>query len=678
MTFQSERNGCGLACLAMVLAHHGRVMDLAELREACQPGDHGVQLADLISYAARQGFDSRAVRLRPEQVNQLQLPAILHWDLDHFVVVTKCSKKSVTIHDPAAGVRCYSTQELGHHFTGVALEFRKNMDFIACKRSRNLSMRDMARQVPGFWAGLATVLVLTLMVQGLALASPLFVQLVIDRGLSGGNLEFVGSLALIFLGLTVARYLVVFQRGVLALSLSNSIGLQMTGSAFAKLLQLPAEFFARREVGDIVSRFGSIDSVRVALGQDLVAVIADGLFSLFMLFALCLYHPGLASIVIIFLLLTSAISLAGVVKEQGRRQEVLEAGAKQQSGFLESLENMEAIRNYGLQHQVFAKWRGRLVSSINANTSLQMLQLGLATWRGLLQSAEYLVLVVTGSMLIQEGDMSLGQLMAFILLRQHFTATVAAMLPRLAELRLLRVELARAADIVLQAATPAADCGLVPRPVLQNRLAVQDVGFSYPGQATSVFGKVSFSLPRGASLAITGKSGVGKTTLLRLLTAQLPLQSGSILIDKTPIEVLGHGRLVADVSIIMHRDTLFEGTIASNVCPDVSELDFDRLKRAGTLAGLGQSVAHLPLGWETPVGRRGEGFSAGQVKRILLARAVYRGPSLLVADEVFNAIDDSQAAKILQGLKQAGITVIFTTHNQFLARQASKEIELNP
>lgn len=280
MIYQSQINECGLACLAMVANYYGKKIDVRTLRGLFRIPATGASVKHLLVASNILELQGRPLKLNLKELDEIALPVILHWDLDHFVVLKKVNRNSVVIHDPAAGIRKYFKQELGIHFTGIAVEIAPLCSFKKDNLAPAYSLKQLFQPTPSFYRSVAQVFMLSLLIQFLALLSPLYFQLVIDQGLAKGDMDLIFLVALLFLLMVLAKAVVSYCRGALLLRFSNQLGFQLVGSTFGHLLSLPLGFFEKREMGDIVSRFSSLETIKQLLTQEMVAVVVDGIFSL--------------------------------------------------------------------------------------------------------------------------------------------------------------------------------------------------------------------------------------------------------------------------------------------------------------------------------------------------------------------------------------------------------------
>ena len=676
MIFQNEMAECGLACLAMIANYYGKFSDIRTLRESlCMPAG-GASVKHLLQAGLRLDLQGRPLKLDLKDIGLLTLPAILHWDTDHFVVLKKITSKSFVIHDPAMGIRKYGLSELDHHFTGIAIELSPTISFTRERQAKEVSLKALFKATPSFRQAIRQVFFLSLLLQVLTLIFPLYLQLVIDQGLSKGDMDIIFLVALLFLLVILAKTSVTYFRGVALLQFSSQLGFHMVSNTFAHLLRLPLSYFERREMGDIVSRFSSLDNIKQLVTQEMITVIVDGLFSVLTFILLFLYSPTLAFVALLFVTILSLIRLLVISRERSYRQEVLQSGAKQQTRFMENIRCIAVTKNYAIESERLSQWQNYYAYFINSSYRLGHLQLSLSTLHSLLFGIDHVTTIYLGSSAIPSGQLTIGQLMSFVFLKQNFSGSVAAMLPKLTEIRLLRLELDRVSDIIFEEPEQSfQDTNLFKRGI-SGAIEVDNLSFRYSPAQPELFRNLSFSITAGEFFAISGHSGSGKSTLLKLLLCLATPSAGEVRIDGRSILELGVSQYRSQVAAVLHEDGLLSGSLAYNVHLELEPLNSERLEAACRISCIYDDISKLPMGFTTQVGEMGVALSAGQIQRVLLARALYRHPKILVLDEALSHLSINAACEIIAGIRDSKTTLILVTHNAELIGLADCLLEL--
>ena len=672
---QSESTECGLACLAMVASYFGARTDLAGLRRDHAVSLRGAGLSQLMDVAARLRLAARPLRLELDELHALRTPAVLHWDLDHFVVLKKARKNTVEVHNPALGLRRYSLQETSRHFTGVAIEFQPVEGFEAVDRRVGLRIGDFWQRSTGLWQGLGHVLVLSLLLQLFALAAPFYVQLVVDEGIAKGDAHLVSVLALGFLLLVGMRVAVNALRGIVMLQLGGQLGLQMASNLLHHLLRLPVVWFEKRQLGDILSRFSSLKPVNALFSEGIVGALVDGVMALTTLCMMLLYDTRLSWVVLSAVVAYACVRIAMYPGLHRRTEECLQAGAREEGHFIESVRAVRTIKVFGQERTRHAQWLNRQTELVQRNLSVGMFGVGYGAAQALLAGIENVAVVYLGAQAVLAQQLTIGMLYAFIAYKTQFSERMTALIDRMFEVRMLKVHLDRLADIVLTAPESAPAQRILLRP-LGGDLALEDVAFSFSPLDPWLFSGVSLQLRAGESVAIVGPSGCGKSTLLKLLMSLLAPTEGHVRVDGRLLEAAMLPDYRQRIGSVLQDDQLLTGSIADNICFFDLTPDYEWLQRCAELACIDGDIRSMPMGYASLVGDLGAGLSAGQRQRLLLARALYRRPAVLLLDEITANLDPATAERVRTHLAAQSMTRIYVTHDPLLAASAQRCLQL--
>jgi ATP-binding cassette, subfamily B, bacterial CvaB/MchF/RaxB len=677
MVLQTEAAECGLACLAMVRGYYGHPSELGELRRRVAVSLKGVNLADLIAMGERLGLASRPVRLELDELARLGTPSILHWDLSHFVVLKSVSRDSVVVHDPAAGVRKLSLAEVSRHFTGVALELTPIGGFEPEQAAPRVRVRSVLGRIAGLWRSLTHVFLLALAIEVFAVASPLFLQWTVDQALVTADRDLLLVLALGFGLLVLLRTAVSAMRGWILMVLNASLSVHSKSNLFSHLVNLPASFFEARHQGDVLSRFGSQDAILQALTSDAVEAVLDGLLAAITLAIMFVFAPTLAAIVLAGAL---AYGLLRWLSYSGLRRASAEAivwAARRDSHFLESLRGIRTIKLFGGQEARHAHWLNLVVETVNRQLTSQKLVLGVRVTNTVLVGGLTILVIWLGAHRVLDNLMSIGMLLAFIAYKDQFIGRVSNLIDRSVELTMLRLHAERLADIALaprEAREHFQQSGGARQPV---GVEVRGLGFRYGDNEAPVLEDLSFRIEPGESVAIVGRSGCGKTTLLKILASLLPAGEGELRVDGKPLAQFGIARWRAMIGVVMQDDQLFAGSVADNVCFFAADPDAQRIEECARLAALDGEIEAMPMGYNTLIGDMGTVLSGGQKQRLMLARALYREPSVLLLDEATSQLDVATEKTIAAALRALRTTRIIVAHRPETIRSADRVICLD-
>ncbi len=674
---QTEAAECGLACLAMVMGYHGVITDLATLRARHAISLKGMTLASLAKLAQDERLGFRAVRLQLKDLANLSTPAILHWDLNHFVVLKSVSGNTVTVHDPDVGERRYTMQEVNEHFTGVALELWPDPGFEPRKESKPIALGQLIGQVSGFWPALARILTLSLVLQIFVLTGPLFMQWILDHVIVSRDTNLLTTLALGFLLLLLIQQGVGILRSWMLLTINTSIRVQWKANIFTHLLRLPLEYFQKRHLGDIVSRTNSIDEIQRVLTSAFVESLLDGLMMILTMVMMFIYNPTLAWIALMAVALYLALRLLWFKPLYLATEEQIVRGATLATHYLETIRGMRTIKLFARQLVRRSAWQTLLINETNATLRIQKLRILYGLARSMLSGVFNIVLLWMGATQILAGQLSVGMLMAFLAYRSQFDSRVTGLIDQFIDLKMLRLYGERLADVVLTPGEEEIRRTLTEQiPDKAPEIAVKDLRFRYAEQDPWVLEGVSLAIQPGEAVAITGPSGCGKTTLANLLLGVLKPQEGTITVGGVPLEKIGNDTWRTMVGTVMQDDTLFAGSIAENICFFDPRPDNEHIEECARLAAIHKDIEAMPMGYQTLVGDMGTVLSGGQKQRVTLARALYKKPQVLLLDEATSHLDVKREAQVNESIAGLNITRVVIAHRPETIGSAQRVIEM--
>jgi ATP-binding cassette, subfamily B, bacterial CvaB/MchF/RaxB len=674
IVMQTEGAECGLACLAMIASYHGYTTDLLTLRRDHAISMKGSTLKSLIDIGDSMKLAARPLRVELSGLSQVRLPAVAHFDFNHFVVITAIKKDRVIINDPARGVRELLIADFSKHFTGIILELTPTPNFEKKRITQSFSVWSMFRDTRGVKTALLRLIMLALGFEVFALAMPWFTQLTIDEVLVSSDRSLMTVLAIGFGVLVLIQSTVMALRGWLLLHLTSSLSLQLLTQLFSHLLRLPLSFFEKRHVGDLLSRFSSMDVIQRTLTGSSLEVLIDGVLSITMLAVMLIYSAKLTLVVIIFAMLYALLRWALFRPMREASNEQLVFAAQQQTHFIESLRGMQTIKLHQGEPDRLSRWQNAVVDSINASIRTQTLTLSYKTASFALFGLEGVVILWLGAHEVMAGAFSVGMLLAFLAYKVVFVTRLANLIDKFTEFKLLDLHAERVADVALAGSEPR---GTAPAPDLARATwQIEDLGFRYGPQDAFIFRHVNFTIEPNESVALTGASGAGKTTLAKVVVGLLPATEGRVLIDGIDIREIEPTSLRSQLAAVMQEDYVFAGSINENVSLFDPQVDLERVQIALQQASLAEDVDRMPMKNDTLVGNMGSTLSGGQRQRLLLARALYRQPKFLLLDEATSALDDAREAAVNQAVQQLAVTTLIIAHRQSTVEMAGKRVAL--
>ncbi len=678
LMLQTEAAECGLASLAMVAGYHGFQTDISSMRRLFLVSIKGTTLGHLIQMAHALQMNTRPVKLDLEDLPQLRMPCILHWNFNHFVVLKEVTKKGVVIHDPAIGIRRMTFEEVSDTFTGVALELWPNTGFRKVTYKQRLSLRELMGNVTGLFRSLSQVLVLAISLEVFALVSPFFLQWVIDNVIVSADRDLLTTLALGFGLLMLMQQLVMTLRSWVIMHMATTLNVQWRANVFTHLLNLPVQYFEKRHLGDVVSRFGSIDLIQRTLTSSFVEAILDGIMTLVTLVMMFVYSPKLAWIAVGAMVLYGIGRWAWYSPLRAATEEQIIHAAKQQSHFLETIRGVKTIKLFLRQDERRATWLTLLVDQINADLRTQKLHVAFRLLNGILFGVERILIIWLGASLVLDGNFTIGVLTAFIAYKDQFDSRVASLIDKAVEIKMLRLQGERLADIVLAEVedTQQATVQLEPTEV-EPSIAVRGLRFRYADQEPWVLDGIDLDIEAGESVAIVGPSGCGKTTLVNAILGIRPPVEGEVMIGGYSVKQMGFETLRGMIGTVMQDDSLFAGSITDNISFFDNKVDHERVEACAKLAAIHEEIVAMPMGYATLIGDMGTALSGGQKQRVLLARALYKQPRILLLDEATSHLDTTRESLVNSSIKSLNLTRVVVAHRPETIAAADRVIVLS-
>jgi len=675
---QTEAAECGIACLAMIACYHGHAADVATLRRRFSVSLQGTTLAALCDFAARLGLASRAVRLELEDLRRLALPCVLHWNFTHFVVLRRAGARTITIHDPSRGARTVSLSEAADAFTGVALELWPGPQFERRSPQPPVRLRELVGKVSGLAGSFAQILLVAAALETFVVAHPLFLQWVVDHALVTASAELLTLLTLGFGLLVLCEQATAGLRSWIVMHFETTLSLQWHANVFAHLLRLPVPYFEKRHLGDVVSRFRSIDAIQRTVTTASIEAVVDGGMSVVLLIVMCCYSLPLTALCLAAVALYAAGRWLAHAPLREARHEQIAGAARQDSHFIETVRGIRAIRLFQRGSERRAAWLALLVEQVNAGLRAAKLGIVLRSANGLLFGLENVLVVYLGATLVLDGRFSTGMLLAFVAYKRQLALRVSALIDKVFEVRLLELHCERLADIVLTAPAEALDSPgrlMAAQSTIVPAITIRGLRYRYAEHAPFVLDGVDLEVAAGECVAIVGTSGCGKTTLLHVVLGILPASAGDVLIGGVPLSQL-NGELRRSIGCVTQNDCLFAGSIADNISFCDASADQARIEECARLAAIHDEIAALPMAYNTLVGFLGSTLSAGQQQRVLLARALYARPRVLILDEATSHLDLKHERAVAARLKRLEITRILVAHRPETVAAADRIVRL--
>lgn len=667
---QTSAVECGAACLAMVLAYYGRKVDIAEIRERCGVGRDGLSVSGLLKAARAYGLYTRAVTLESQELRFVTLPAIIHWNFNHFLVLERWSATAVDVVDPVLGRRRLRSAEFERGFTGVVMTLEPGASFERQHAPSKVSLRTYAagyvKTMPGSFL---QVIGASLLLQLFGLTIPIFTKVVVDQIIPSGLHD---ELTLLGLGLVIllgAQFVMTLLRGLVLLYLQTRIDMRMMLRFFDHMLALPVRFFQQRSSGDLLSRMSSNQAIRDTINRQLISTLLDGSLVAVYFFILLSQSPLFGLVVFCFgvlqiLLLLSTTRLMHRLSLSG-----LTAQGKAQGYATEVLVGMPTLKAMGAEYLALERWSNLFFEGINTSVRQNTVSMLITTTLSTISAAAPLALLWFGAGQVLNGVLPLGTMLALNALSIALLTPLTTLVTNGQNLQLIASHLERITDVL--EAQPEQDSSSVNLPPqLCGNVQLDHVDFQYDAHGPLVLKDITLDIRAGQRVAIVGRTGSGKSTLGHLLLGLYPPTRGKIYYDSHPLQSLNYQAVRSQFGVVIQDSHLFSGSIRENIVLGNPHIGMEQIRRAAQAAGIDDEIMTMPMGYETSVAEDGNVLSGGQRQRIALARALVHEPALLLLDEATSALDVATERLIECNLSALACTQIIIAHRLSTVRNA--------
>ncbi len=671
VTLQIETAECGLACLSMILGYYKGDSDLFTLR--CQYGvsSRGVNLQNLIDISKSLGFITRPLSLELDEVKQLKLPCILHWEFNHFVVLTKVTDKYFIIHDPAFGKKKLTKERFSNSFTGVALELWAEVKFEKQKSENKISFYETLKHISGIKDALIKIFSLSALIELIGLLMPIGTQLVMDHVILAKDQSLLLIICIGLFFFTFFNSAVSMFRAWISLKMSYYINFQWTASFFSHLLRLPLEFFEKRQVGDISSRFISLSTIQKTLTSSIVSTIIDTIMTFCLIVMMILYGGWLFWVVLGFSILYLLLRIVTYWTYRQISEEQIIKGAKAQSHFMETLYGIATLKSLGITQKREEQWMSLNADSFNTGikiTKLDMLFGGIHTF---ISTLEQISILWIGASLVIDNTMTLGMFVAFNSYRGSFSSRVGNLINIFFSLKILSLHRERIADIALNEVEEEKSLHSTLKNINGGKFSIEDLSYQYDQFSKKIFSSLNLDIQSGESVAIVAPSGFGKTTLLKLMAGFLKPTSGKIYFNHMDINQIGLNSYRKYIACVLQDDKFFSGSILENIMSFESDYDLEFAIECAKIANIHDEIMAMPMNYETLLGELGNSLSGGQKQR-----ALYKKPRVLFMDEATSHLDENNEKLINEAISKLNMTRIIIAHRQSTIMSADRVIDL--
>ncbi|MGY2048536.1 peptidase domain-containing ABC transporter [Methylobacterium sp. JK268] len=663
---QAEAAECGLACLAMVAAFHGHRLDLQALRSRFAISMRGATLRDLMRVGTALRLSTRALKLDIPDLASLRLPCILHWQHNHFVVLTRVGPRAAVIHDPACGRRTVPLAELSAKFTGIALELWPTEQFERKRERASISVVDLVRRTAGLGRAALQILAISVLLEITVLTMPIGFQLVLDEVVVAAEPDLLTLICIALVLLLVLQVAAGFARSWATMLIGTNLMMQWKAALFDRLVRLPLAFFEKRHVGDIVSRFGSLDAMHRTLTTRAVQALLDGVMSLTLVVMMGLYGGWLLALALVSVGLYVLLRVLAYARYREISEAAIAHGAMESSHLMETVRGIASVKTLNLEFWRRDTWINHMAQKLNAELRVQRFDAWFQAANTALFGLDRIAMIFVGILAVLGDRLSVGMVVAFLAYKDQFASRVGTFVETMLQFRMLSLHGERLADIAL--GEPEERRGGAPvlgrQARAASRLEVRDLQFRYADGEPDILSGLSFAVEPGECLGIAGPSGCGKSTLLKILAGLSAPSGGQVLLDGLPLSATGLSAHRERVGCVLQDDRLFAGSIFENIAGFDPEADPQWVIACARFAAIHDQIVQMPMGYETLVGDMGSVLSGGQMQRIVLARAIHRRPGLLLLDEATSHLDPASERAINEAVRKLPMTRIVIAHRE--------------
>ncbi|EPO5544468.1 peptidase domain-containing ABC transporter, partial [Acinetobacter baumannii] len=583
---QTESSECGLACLAMISSYYGHYETIFTLRQKYSVSIKGSSLSDLIKIAGKINLNSRPLRLEMDELSKLRLPCIIHINMDHFVVLVSVNKK-IEVIDPSLGKRFYSIDEFSDIFTGIALEIWPNSKFEKNEKKEIFNFFHLLHDLKSLLPSFSYILILAVVLEILGLVSPLYMQFVLDNVIPEGDRQLLLTLTIAFFMLMIFNIIITTTQTLIGMFVSTTLNVQWKSNVLNHLVNIPNEYFFKRHLGDIISRFNSIDPIQSTLTSTFIITLLNACLAIFTLCLMFYFSAQLALITLIAMVLYLLLKIITYLPLRSLAEKGIILGASQNSYLMETIRGIRAIKQYNKQDERSNNWLSLFVNQTNNSLSSQKLSVIISIINKFIFGVENLLIIWFGANLVIDKTFTIGFLTAFIAYKTQFSTRFSSLIDSYFQIKMLSLHGERLSDIVLTDQEDVTAFELTPnvKQEIKGQIKAENISFKYGDFEAEIIQGLNLTIEAGQSIALTGPSGCGKTTFLNLLNASLKPTSGEIFLDNIPFSQLGTKNLRSLIACVDQNDTLFAGNIIENISFFDSNVKLEWVERCAEMAG---------------------------------------------------------------------------------------------
>jgi ABC-type bacteriocin/lantibiotic exporter with double-glycine peptidase domain len=671
-----DASECGAACLTMILNYYGRKTTLSETRDRCGVGRDGLTALAIVEAARSFGLRTRAISFKDNDFKFVKLPAIVHWEFKHFLVVERWSPNQVDVVDPACGRRRLSAREFDAGFTGVVIMLEPGTQFERRHRTSQISLGDYLKQVVQSPGTIMQIVAASLLLQILGLGLPLLTGLVVDKIIPFGMQNVMTLVGLGMLLLVALQGVISLLRSLLLIYLQARINVEMMLNFFEHLLALPYHFFQQRSSGDLMERLGSNTVIRDTLSNQILSTFLDGSLVIVYLGVLAWRSPIFGCLVLAIGLLQVVLLLSTNYLLLDLERRTLDKRGKSSAYLIEAISGIASLKAAGAEQRSLSHWSNLFFDQLNVSLQRDSVMAILESALGSLRILSPLVLLWFGSLQVLNGSMTVGTMLALNALGLAFITPLASLVSNWQKMQLVGAHFDRIVDVI--AAAPEQQIQQVHSPpALSGQIELRNVRFNYDLNGLPVLHNINLLIKPGQKVAIVGRTGSGKSTLAKLLLGLYLPSEGEILYDGFSLRHLNYREVRNQFGVVLQESTIFSGSIRDNIAFNNPSMPMEQVIAAAQAAALHDDIEQMPMKYETFVSEGGSALSGGQRQRLSIARALAHSPAILLLDEATSHLDVVTEQAVEQNLTSLNCTQVIIAHRLSTVRNANMILVIN-
>ncbi len=681
VVMQMEALECGAASLAMIMAYYDKWVPLEQVRLDCGVSRDGSSAKNILIAARSYGFEAQGYRCEISALREeVQLPCIIHWNFNHFVVLDGFRGNYAYINDPARGEVKVPMEEFDSSFTGIALQIVPGPDFVPSGKPKS-TLEFARKRLKGAGAAVAFVLLSTVVGYLFGIINPIFSRFFMDRLLTGENRDLLMPFILLLSVMSLAQVTVAWVQAIYSRKIDGKMSIVGSSEYMWKVLRLPMEFFSQRMAGDILQRQSTNASIASTLVNTLTPLLLNTIMMFFYLFVMLRMSVVLTCVGLVTVVLNLLVSQIISKKRVNITRVQMRDAGKLASATVSGIQMVETIKSSGAENGYFQKWAGYQASVNTQKVKYAKLNQYLGTIPSLLSSVANAAVLVIGVGLCMEGEFTLGAIMAFQGFLGSFMSPAMTLVSAGQTIQEMRTSMERVEDVMEYPLDPNySDSPLVEGAdysKLSGAVELKNVSFGYSRLGKPLIENFSMSMKPGSRVAFVGTSGCGKSTLSKLISGLYQPWSGEILFDGKPMSAIDRGVFTGSVAVVDQDIVLFEDTIANNIKMwDNSIEDFEMILAARD-AQIYDDIMARDGGFYGMLTEGGKDLSGGQRQRIEIARVLAQDPSVIIMDEATSALDAKTEFELVKAVKDRGITCIVIAHRLSTIRDCDEIIVLD-